>query len=646
MNQPESINKVNIIAIIKPLFCLVILAFLVWIVYKPGLTGGFIFDDYHSLKKLSVFEGEVTWDHSLEYFGSSDTGPLKRPISVFSFLIDANNWPADAYSFKRTNVFLHIINGLLLFLLIRQVLGYKPERRSKKNLIAFFSAGFWLLHPFLVSTTLYIVQRMAMLPLTFMLLGMLMYIWGRFRYNKDPSLINRFILIVAVWGATLFAMLSKENGVLFLPLVTLFEVFIIQKYLQVKPLNRGFKYILLILPLSFLIVAFLMALPGFMGRFDVREFSAMDRQLTQFRALADYLYHIFIPKYFTYGVFTDGFVVSKGWLKPVTTLISFIFIFGLLCFAWIYRSRYIWFSFSIFFFFIAHSIESTIIPLEMYFEHRNYIAALFLGVPITLFFVKLLDKSRIYFVVLVGVLLYLGFLTFLRVNVWSDNFRLHEMTMNKFPESKRAFAMTADFYARSGYTDRTLMVLGQAIDKHDNISLKLNRLQFLCGRKNLAENQYELYFNQLLHSLNTTPFLQDDIAAYTILFRKLLRKQCQTGNDLEYALKLYEALLNNPYKDRDYSKMLHTAYGMYYHMEKGNYDKAKQNIEDLIFTYHRYYDVFEGFEFLIDKGRYDIVNELLESLRDDYQVQFKHKFDFKMFGKRIQEYQQIIDENL
>ncbi len=109
--------------------------------------------------------------------GAAD--PTGRPLALLSFLIDANDWPADPYPFKRTSVLLHLINGALLCALLRNLgraIG-KPEAQVKSA--ALLGAGFWLLHPLFVSTTLYIVQREAMLPTLFILIGLLGYSKGR-----------------------------------------------------------------------------------------------------------------------------------------------------------------------------------------------------------------------------------------------------------------------------------------------------------------------------------------------------------------------------------------------------------------------------------------------------------------------------------
>ncbi len=632
--------------LLKALLLLTVLLVSAWYAYKPGLTGGYIFDDYHSLKKLAIIDGEVNLQNSLDYFKSSDTGPLKRPISVFSFLLDAQDWPADAYSFKRTNVLIHLINGALLFMLIWQVLSHHTQHRNVRYAVAFFATGFWLLHPFLASTTLYIVQRMAMLPLTFMLLGMLMYVWGRCRQQRSQSGLNYLILMTAVFGGTLLAMLSKENGVLFLPLMALFELFIVQKYLQLPPLSRTVRSLLFYLPIAVIVVGILLALPGFMQRYDVRDFTAYERQLSQFRVLTDYLYQLLIPKYFTYGVFTDGFKWSQGWLQPVTTLFSLVFIMVLLGGAWVLRNRYIWFSFSVFFFFIAHSIESTIIPLEMYFEHRNYVAAVFLGVPLSFAAIKIVSKTKLYYVIPMAVLVFLGFITFVRSNVWSDNFKLHSMTMAKFPESVRAATMTADFYARQGSPEWTLMILNQTIERHENLSLQLNRLQYLCNREGVTALHYENYFKQLFEDFRVVRFTQEDMVPYTTLFKKLLRSECGTSNDNGYAIKLYESLLVNPANDRQYMQALVDVYGMHYYIETKQFEKVSDSLTLVITKYHGYKDAFQGLNALIEEEQYLKAQTILNILEKDYQQQYSLKPDLENIGEQIRAFKDLLKERI
>ena len=618
-----------------------ILGVVTWFIYKSGLTGGFIFDDYHSLKKLSVLNGEITWQGLINYFGLSDTGPLKRPISIYSFIIDAQDWPAHPLPFKKTNILIHILNGALLYCLLKRVFSESIQYSRFQYFIAFVAAGIWLFHPFLVSTTLYIVQRMAMLPLTFMLFGLLLYTHVRVKCSDQPNLKQKMLLTIAVFGGTGLAMLSKENGVLFMLLVVLYEFMIVQNFLKVRALPKNTRLFLLYIPAVVLLVALAWKLPGYLERYDERDFNAFERQLTQFRVITDYIYHLLVPKYFTAGVFNDGFVTSQGLFQPIGTIFSIIFISALSILAWLVRKKYVWLSFAVFFYFIAQLLESTIIPLEMYFEHRNYVSAAFIGVPISLALCRLVKRSKIFYVVPIVLLMFLIFLTYLRVLVWSDNFKLHEMTMKKFPESKRAFTMTADFYARSGYHDFALMTISSAIKEHSNLEFKLNQLVLLCKDERLDN----LFMENLLDAFEQEKFRVSDMAAFTSLYRKLLRDDCNLDKEKKYGLKLFEALKNNSFNSTEHSKMLIRAYGVYYELESGNDLKVVKMVKELIDIDRRYYDVFEMFDVMINKEKYHLVDELLVYLKEAYKKEFRYKPDFEFFEDKINVYQKIVDEN-
>ena len=89
-------------------------------VYKPGLSGTFLFDDYANLPSLGNYGPVDNWTTFTHYITSGAADPTGRPLTLLSFLVDANDWPADPYPFKYTSVLLHLLNGALLtWLLLR-----------------------------------------------------------------------------------------------------------------------------------------------------------------------------------------------------------------------------------------------------------------------------------------------------------------------------------------------------------------------------------------------------------------------------------------------------------------------------------------------------------------------------------------------
>ena len=176
MNEPlTSLRSIDT----KYLGAFAILLAAVTFVYWPGLVGPFLFDDFGSISELGALGGVSDWQTFKAFIFGGFTGPTGRPVALLSFLIDGNNWPTEPLPFKRTNLVIHLLNGVLLGILTLQILKLTDVQSQHAKWLALLSAGCWLLHPFLVSTTLYVVQRMAQLATTFVFLGLITYLHGR-----------------------------------------------------------------------------------------------------------------------------------------------------------------------------------------------------------------------------------------------------------------------------------------------------------------------------------------------------------------------------------------------------------------------------------------------------------------------------------
>ncbi len=92
--------------------------------------------------------------------------------------------------------------------------------RRRARWAALLGASLWMLHPLFVSTTLYIVQREAMLPATFELIGLLLWLRGRRLILSGRHKRGIAWMLAGLGGGTLLALLSKADGAL-LPLFAL-----------------------------------------------------------------------------------------------------------------------------------------------------------------------------------------------------------------------------------------------------------------------------------------------------------------------------------------------------------------------------------------------------------------------------------------
>jgi tetratricopeptide (TPR) repeat protein len=512
--------------------------------YWPGLTGPFVLDDFGVFAALGDRGGVTDWATAKAFVLGGNAGPTGRPLALLTFLIDANNWPAESFPFKRTNLVIHLANGALLGVVTSQIMQILQYERQRARWIVLLSVSCWLLHPFLVSTTLYAVQRMTQLASFFVFAGLAGYLYGRSFIAIDKT--KAYVLMSFSIGAcTLLAMISKENGILLPLLIGMVEITVVASQSQrLAALNRYWTFAFIIFPSA--VVAGYLGLQFFKDDFfDVvspRDFSVYERLLTQPRVLVEYLQHWFIPKLYTTGVFQDHFTKSTGLLSPITTLLSLLLHAAIISVSIARRRRWPILALAVLFFYSSHVLESTVINLELYFEHRNYLSAAFLFVPLIVLLQKKVSR-QLFFVVTVGVLFVLGGFTRYSATVWSSIPSIVEASARKAPTSARAQVQYALLLFNAGHRDESLQVIDRAIDNipGDRPLLLVNRARLLCKLGMLDASEYQ-DFSAVVSGL---PYDSRLLNAYTSLVLDVAKKRCP---DIETAdmRPLFENMLRVP----------------------------------------------------------------------------------------------------
>jgi len=495
------------------------------VVYFPGLAGPFLLDDFGSVAALGDFGGVKDWDSFRAFVFGGVAGPTGRPVALLSFLIDANDWPAEPFPFKRTNLIIHLINGVLLGVLIRQVLVVLQYQKRSAMWIALFSAAFWLLHPFLVSTTLYVVQRMAQLSTLFIIAGLIGHLYARSLILVSATRAYLIMSFSMVFFGILAA-LSKENGILLPMLVGVLEVTVIaSQSARAVALNRYWAVAFLVIP-SAIIVGYLGRMFFYDSFFEIvppRDFSVYERILTQPRILVDYLQNWFIPKLYTTGIFQDHFVKSTGLFSPLTTIFSIVFHVAVVTVAMAKRRAWPLFALGILFFYVSHLLESTVVNLELYFEHRNYLAVGFLFVPLVAILWEKLDRTKFYLAGLFIASILAGF-THYSASLWADYPGMLEASARKAPTSVRAQARYAVSLSNAGYHDESLQVLDRAIrDIPGEYPLLLvSRVVILCESGALNADD----FAKATTALSRADYDPRLLKVYTSLVETVLQGRC------------------------------------------------------------------------------------------------------------------------
>lgn len=501
------------------LFCVAVVA------YLPGLAGPFVLDDEISIGALGALGGVSDWETFKLFVFGGTAGPTGRPLALLSFLIDGNTWPTDPWPFKRTNLVIHLMNGALLGVLISKILQLLDFDKRDVRWIALVSTALWMLHPFLVSTTLYTVQRMAQLSTLFIFAGLTGHLYGRSLMARNAR--HAYLVMSLSLGLfTLLAMLSKENGILLPTLVGVLELTVLASQRErMAALDRRWLVVFIVAP-SLIIVSYL-GVRAFRADFfnivALRDFSLYERLLTQPRVLIDYLQNWFIPKLYTTGVFQDHFIKSTGILSPVSTLLSVLFHLAIISLAIVNRRKWPLFGLAALFFYASHILESTVLNLEMYFEHRNYVAAAFLFLPLVVLLQKKVSRQLLITVGLVGMLV-MGAFTRYSATIWQDFPSMVQSSAQKAPTSARAQAQYATLLFNAARYEESVQVLDQAIQNipTNNPLLLVNRIIILCNLGILNDSE----FRTVASVLSDIEYDARSIKLYTTLIAAVSENRC------------------------------------------------------------------------------------------------------------------------
>lgn len=506
-------------------FALLIALGLTWWIYHLGLRGDFLFDDFANMPALGATGPVTHWATFFRYITSGTADPTGRPLTLLTFLLDGHDWPTAAYSFKRTNVLLHLINGVLLVWLLVQLTSRVFADQIQSNrpsmvLACVIAATLWLIHPLFVSTVLYVVQREAMLPLTCVLTGLLLWLRGRDALMRGSVNAGVVWMIIGLVGFSVLGVLSKANGAL-LPIYALLIEYVL---LSSRPREAVFNNATIeidnvrgcrIYRQVFLLLAWLPALAivgyliyaGILGavRGVGRPWTLGQRLLTEPRILFDYLDLLWLPRPFTPGLFNDQIIPSISLWAPTTTALSLLGVTGLLVLAWRLRRRHPAAAFAILFFFAGHLLESTTIPLELYYEHRNYIPAMFMFWPLSLWLCNVshnhtIRHNRLKLALTLVLIAGLATMTYARTDLWGNSQQQALLWAKLNPASPRAQANAANQEMAMGQPRAAELRLEAVLHEHPaDPQIALNILSAHCQMGGMTTGDLRLAESTLSH---------------------------------------------------------------------------------------------------------------------------------------------------
>jgi tetratricopeptide (TPR) repeat protein len=342
-----------------------------------------------------------------------------------------------------------------------------PSLRGKyqgnEYTIAFLSAILWAVNPIQTQAITYIVQRMASIAAMFYIIGIYLYLKARLTLSGY----KRFLFIAGCFLSFVFALGSKQNTVTFPIALAIIEILFFQ---DLSDINIRRK-IAIAITISGVVTAACITILYIGGNiahlfkgYENLTFTLRERLLTESRVVVYYLSQIFYPMVHRLSLVHD-INVSTSLFKPWTTIPSILAIISLLGvgFSQIIKRPIV--ALAIFFYIINHMIESTILPLELIYEHRNYLPSFFLFFPIATGLIWLINYykkknsfiQRLLVVSITGVIFSFSTGTMIRNKAWATEKTLWEDCIAKAPEMARPYHNIACYhYQKAGDINKAM----------------------------------------------------------------------------------------------------------------------------------------------------------------------------------------------
>jgi len=446
----------------KILFSIATLAFFVSLTYSNSFQCSWHLDDFHSITdNPSIHLQDLTWENVRKTLHSDLNYPEKlyRPVAGLTFALNFFVSGADPFSYHLVNLMIHWLSSSLLFLFVYQTLNLPSLRQkyaSSACSIALLSAVLWAINPVQTQSVTYIVQRMNSLAGMFYIMSMTFYAMGRTALDRKRQLLYG----VLSFTAFVFSFGSKENAAL-LPLsILLYEGFLVQADMG-SWIKRNKTCVLMaltvFLTLSLLYVYYRRgSWLSFLNDYEERPFTLAQRLLTQPRVILFYLSLILYPLPSRMSI-AHSFDLSTSFFNPLSTFFAILFTAGAVVFAVISRKKYPILSFSFLFFLVNHLLESSIFPLELVFEHRNYIPSMVVFFPVATGISHLFKRyesslgMRIVLAAFIVLLLVgLGHATYIRNFAWKTEETLWADASMKAPDQFRPHHNLGVAYQKQG----------------------------------------------------------------------------------------------------------------------------------------------------------------------------------------------------
>ncbi len=484
------------------LFILTISLFCV-IIYSNTLSSPFILDDFHNIVDNYYLRID-SLDFQQLINAAFKSASKNRPVANISFALNYYLGKYDALGYHIVNITIHLINGILVYFLslimFKQINDNVNQRTIKFNsisipLMSLFAALIFVTHPIQTQSVTYIVQRMTSMAAMFYLLSLLLYIHARMVFGTR----KQWILFSGCFISWMMALGTKEIAASLPLIILLYEWFFFQN-LRAQWLRQNKKFFLGLFAILILVMFIYTGnnpIDKILGGYSNRDFTLTERILTQMRVVVFYVSLLFYPHPSRLNLH-HHVITSSSIIEPITTLSSMAFLLGLFVLAVYLARRQRLLSFCILWFLLNLAIESSIIPLEVIFEHRLYLPVFGFSLLVAYLLFDVVSMRRLWIILISAiVILFMSTATYVRNTVWSDEITLLKDCVKKSPQLARPHNNLGKALAKEGRTEEAIDHYSKALRIKPNHVNALTNLGVALNKQGRTEEAIDHYSKAL-----------------------------------------------------------------------------------------------------------------------------------------------------
>ena len=458
--------------------------------FDAALLHGFVWDDSLAVVANSNIHGisaeNIKWALGTRFAGHY------QPLSWLTLMLDYQVWGLDPFGFHLTNIIIHALNAVLLFLCIltfqdifnrRFPLATSPTSNTAVNhqvlLCAFFAVLFYAIHPLRVESVAWVTERRDVLSIFFILISLNFYF--RHSVSNEPQ---RFSWYYNACFATYILSLSCKAWGITYPVVLI----LVDLVLQRDPVSGKQVIASIKTKLPFVLASVLFAYLAYSAQSGAgaviswEKMGLVERLLQSAHGFNMYLLKTVYPFNLSplYSLAQANFFQPYYYFHFAFSL----FLFFLCLYSW-KRNRLPLLLFMIYLVLLSPVIGITQSGPQHMADRYSYFALLLLSFLIATVGARLLMSSnakntrqkhaaRLAFVLAVLVLIGLGARTSQQLSIWKNEELLWTHAIKVDRGNFQAFINRGEFRARNGFCNDAVADYGSALELDPENSYALN----------------------------------------------------------------------------------------------------------------------------------------------------------------------------